>query len=137
MDLELVFLGRHRLQLPLLSLLVSLGLLAPMKRLLVNMRMTLGPTHPKTWAQRAITRTLNRPVLPVWPMFLDMTCRVLMLKLELALLRMVNPGPSSLSRSILVCPPLLLEKFLPMEWEVNPGLTPRCPTVVDRLPVYR
>lgn len=53
-----------------------------------------------------------------------MADRVLMLRLELALLKTVSPGRSSRSRSTLIPPPLLFEKFMFSLWPRQVALTP-------------
>lgn len=56
-------------------------------------------------------------------MFAVMTCKVLTLSFELALLRTVSPGLSTVTRKTLPPPPLLFEKFLPMVCEASPELS--------------
>ncbi len=90
--------------------------------------MTLGMTQLSRCRQRATMTDVplgapSRPMLPV------MTCNVLTLNLELALLRTERCGRSTVTRKTLPCPSLLLEKFLPMVWPVSPSLSliSRCP----------
>lgn len=130
----MIFVLTNRLQLPVLTLLVSLGLFLVMTCFRYTMRMNLIGTRCSRCAARATSMILILLLVCIWPIFLEIIPRVLMLSLELALLRIVNPGPSNFTRRTLRCPCLLLEKFLPMSCLVNEELMPRLVTVECTLP---
>lgn len=94
---------------------MRLPLLDRMTCLLVSMRMWLGMTQLSSCRQRATMRKVWLVVCS-WPILLVISCSVLTLSFELALLRTVRDGLRIVTRKTLPCPPLLLEKFLPMVW---------------------